>query len=222
MKWTIPLALMLLLAGLVTGVNNNTNLTLRSACVEASGALCTDTAKWTVILPNGSTLYNETTGGATAYGVQNFTIWFNETGTWFVLANHSVHNFSSEFNVVVEDYKTDTIGSVWEEVAMSGSLILFGMMILGLLYAGFSLKDEHAVLKLILVAVGIILVPVAFIVSQYSMIAGTAASGAMQGVVVISAVLLGIIGVYVFLYFFIKVIQVMMGYGKKMTGGKKR
>lgn len=198
----------------VFGVANNTNVTLRAACVDAYGNLCQDTSKWTVIQSDGKTLFNETSGNPQAKGISNFTFWLNETGEWYVLVNYSSQNHTAEWNIIVEDYDTQTTLGIAEELDMTGALILYGLIVLGLLYAGFTLKEDHAILKLLLVAVGIILMPVGFIIASSTMTG--AASSMMVGVVIVSASLLLIVCVYAFLYFFIKLIQTMMGQGKEI------
>lgn len=215
--WKTTILLIVLMASffpLVEGVKNDSNLTLRAVCIDAYGNLCQDTSKWTVILPNGTTLYNETAGVPTAKGIANFTVWFNTTGTWYVLVNFSSQNHTTEWNVVVEDYDTQTLLDVAEDWDMTGGLILYGLIVLGLLYAGFTLKEEHAVLKLILVGVGILLMPAGFIIASSTMSGLT--SDAMFGVVVVSASLILIVAVYTFLYFFIKISKTLMGQNKDL------
>lgn len=152
---------LLLLAPVVAAVNIDTNLTLKVGCFNSSGQYCTDQALWTVLYPNGTTLFNLTSGGNPAYGISNITIWFNTTGLWYVSANFTNQNYTVEYNIVVEDYETDKIIKLEDDFNMTGIYILFGLIIFSLLYSGFMLGKEHNTIKWLMVLTAILLMPIA-------------------------------------------------------------
>jgi hypothetical protein len=190
------------------------NLTLRAECVDSYGNLCTDTARWTVILPNSTTIYNNSLGGVTSYGINNFTVWFNATGIWFVTANFSSQNVTHEWNIVVEDYG---IASLQEDFAMTGIYILFGIIIFTLLYAAFMFGKEHQTLKWLLALVAILLMPIAV------QIARLGSTNAMQNDLFDTAMIVFEYIVVAVLFYMViySIYVIVLNKSLTKTGGKK-
>lgn len=147
MKNVLIVLIAILTIPLVMGVAEDTNITLRAACVDSYGVLCDETARWTVLYPNGTTAYNNTLGGNTAYGICNFTIWLNLTGVWYAYSNFSSNNVSQEYNIVVEDYTTSTTTNIWGVVSMIGQIMLILGMVFFLVYMAIKLDKEHMIIK---------------------------------------------------------------------------
>lgn len=156
-KWLL-IVLILVMFPLVSGVQVDTNITLRAGCVGQSGNLCTDTARWTVISPSGLTLYNDSLGEVTAYGINNFTLWLNTTGNYFVQANFSNHNITREYNIIVEDYTTQTQTNTFEVVNLTGIYIILAMIIFLFAYLSMRMSDKHAVIRWFFALVSILFV----------------------------------------------------------------
>lgn len=205
-------------------INADTNLTLRSICTNQNNNPCTDTARWTVIYPNGSTHSNNTLGGSSSYGVNNYTIWFNKTGNWYIYANFSSQNVTREWNVIVEAYDTEKITSTWSAVAMMGGLILFGMIIFSLFYAAFKLDAEHQLLKWLMFSFGLILFFPAIWIIRLSITTSTSINSILDSVLIIFMALILVLNVYYFVHFipkFVKKSKEIAEEARKANGGRK-
>jgi hypothetical protein len=145
MKWL--LLLLFLVVPAVLAANLDTNITIRAACVDVYGNLCANQGYWTVINPTGTTIYNQTQGDSYHYGISNFTIWLNKTGVYHILVNFSDVNLSAEYNVLVMDYKTEEISSLYGDASMIPViLILVGIMVV-IAYLSMKMSQDHAIIK---------------------------------------------------------------------------
>jgi len=106
-------------------------------------------------------IYNNTLGEETAYGINNFTIWLNASGNWFVLANFSTQNITREYNIFVEDYITSTETSIFGVVDMTGVYILLAMVIFLFAYLSMKMSDKHAVIRWFFALISILFVVLA-------------------------------------------------------------
>jgi len=177
----------------------NTNLTLRAACVDSTGNLCLDSAGWTIISPNGTTLYNNTQGENTHYGINNFTIWLNLTGNYFVLANFSVQNVTREYNILVEDYETTNTNNLWEENQMLTFAVIIGTILFILAFLIVKLDQEHFILKVLLLAFFIgflIMLPM----GALKLSSDADHQAVYKTATTISAILGSLIGIYIMFY----------------------
>jgi hypothetical protein len=149
MKWMVWILAFCALASASTAVNLDTNITLRSVCVNQYGNLCTDTASWTIYDPNQTILYNNTVGSTTGV-LSKFTFWANMTGVYFGYVNYSAQNVTASWNIAVEDYKTAEIKSIWDNVKMIMLSLTLLAIVFGMVYAAFKLEQEHLFLKVLL------------------------------------------------------------------------
>ena len=139
--------LLILLVGTVQAVELDTNLTISAFCLDDDGVGCDDVGYWTVIGANGSVYENQTAGDQVHEYRSNITVWFNQTGAWHVLASFSDESIN-EYVVVVEDYKTGTITSIWGELQML-AVVLFTVSCMGLFaWLVFKLQEKHIGMKL--------------------------------------------------------------------------
>jgi len=136
-------------------VNLDTNITLRSVCVNSQGSPCTENAYWTVYNPNQTIIYNNTLGN-TIGTLSNFTFWANMTGVYYVLVNYTSQNVTSTYNIVVEDYRTVEIKSIWDNTKMLLFSLTLISIILCMFYASFKLEQEHLFLKVLLLFGGVL------------------------------------------------------------------
>lgn len=155
-KWYLLALMFCMMSALASATQLGENITLRAACLDVYGNLCGDAARWTVILPNGSVLYNNLEGGNVSYGIRNLSLWLNETGTWFVLTNFSGFNITREYNVVVEDYTTPADIMLLEDGNLTGVLIFLGILVFCFLYLALRMDEKHASIKWFLVLVALV------------------------------------------------------------------
>lgn len=202
---------------LVSGVIQDTNITLKAGCVDNYGVLCTETGAWTVIQPDGATLYNNTAGENEDYGISNFTIWLNETGVWFVYVNFTSQNVTREYNIMVETYETPTITTISEDQTMTGIYILIGLIILGTIYTAFQLGKDHQVMKWLMLAVGIMMMPLAVQIARLG-VSDTNLQSLLDTALIVYIYIVSIMALYVFIY---AVFYVLLRRFFKKDGNKK-
>jgi len=216
-KWLIPIILILVCVQLATAVQYGENITLRSACVDSYGNLCTDTARWTVIYPDGSTLYNNSLGGVTAYGINELSLWLNKSGAWFAYVNHSNNNITGSFNVVVEDYTTETEQSIFEVVDMTGVYVLLAMVVFLFAYLAMKMSDKHAVIRWFFALISVLFVVLSLGIARVDN-ADSSVTNLLDTAFYVSVIVMSVLFLYAVYYV---LFEVLMWICQRLPEGKQ-